>query len=350
MVRRMKARAYATTAADQQLAPFTVDRRDVGPNDVLIEILFSGICHSDIHQARSEWGPARYPMVPGHEIVGRVTQVGASVKRLSVGDMAGVGCMVDSCRTCSSCSTGDEQFCEQSPAWTYNSTEMDKKTPTFGGYSTHIVVTEHFVVKVPKGIEPHTAAPVLCAGVTTFSPLKEWNVTKGSRVAVVGLGGLGHMAVKLAAAMGAEVTLLSTSPNKEADAKRLGAAEFALSSDKGTFKKLARRFDLIIDTVSAEHDYNAYLNLLRPRGAMVVVGVPPKPSPVAAFSLIGGNKRLAGSSIGNMADTQGVLDFCAKHGFGADVEVIKATEINAAYERMVRNDVKYRFVIDASTF
>lgn len=346
----MKARAYATSAATQPLAPFTVDRREVGPNDVLIEIIASGICHSDIHQARSEWGPAKYPMVPGHEIVGKVTQVGANVTRLKVGDMAGVGCMVDSCRTCHPCAHGDEQFCEKTPAWTYNSTEMDRATPTFGGYSTHIVVTEHFVVKVPAGLDPFAAAPVLCAGVTTFSPLQEWGCKKGDQVAVVGLGGLGHMAVKLAAAMGAEVTLLSTSTSKQADAKRLGATNFELSTDRATFKKLVRRFDLIIDTVSAEHDYNAYLNLLRPRGAMVVVGVPPKPSPVAAFSLIGGNRRLAGSSIGNMKQTQEVLDFCAKHQFGADVEVIKAADINTAYERMVKNDVKYRFVIDAKTF
>lgn len=349
MVARMKARAYATTAADQPLAPFTVDRRDVGPSDVLIEIIASGICHSDIHQARSEWGPSRYPMVPGHEIVGRVTQVGANVTRLKVGDLAGVGCMVDSCRTCQPCAQGDEQFCEKVPAWTYNSTEMDRKTPTFGGYSTHIVVTEHFVVKVPAGLDPFAAAPVLCAGVTTFSPLREWGCKKGDQVAVVGLGGLGHMAVKLAAAMGAEVTLLSTSLSKQADAKRLGAANFELTTDKGTFKKLARRFDLMIDTVSAEHDYNAYLNLLRPRGAMVLVGVPPKPSTVSAFSLISGNRRLAGSSIGNMKQTQDVLDFCAQHGFGADVEVIKAADVNVAYERMVKNDVKYRFVIDAKT-
>ncbi|MBE2249326.1 MAG: NAD(P)-dependent alcohol dehydrogenase [Myxococcus sp.] len=346
----MRARAYATTAADQPLAPFTVERREVGPADVLIELIASGICHSDLHQARSEWGPAKYPMVPGHEIVGRVAAVGAQVTRFKVGDLAGVGCMVDSCRACRPCAQGDEQFCEQTPAWTYNGTEMDRKTPTFGGYSTHVVVTEHFVVKVPEGLDPFAAAPVLCAGVTTFSPLREWGCKQGDQVAVVGLGGLGHMAVKLAAAMGAEVTLLSTSPGKQADATRLGAANFELSTDRTTFKKLARRFDLIIDTVSAAHDYNAYLNLLRPRGAMVVVGVPPTPSPVSAFSLIAGNRRLAGSSIGNMRQTQEVLDFCAQHRFGADVEVIKAADVNDAWERMVKNDVKYRFVIDAKTF
>ncbi len=346
----MLARAWATTAADQPLAPFTVARREVGPTDVLIEVIAAGICHSDLHQARSEWGPALYPMVPGHEIVGRVTAVGAKVTRFVVGDLAGVGCMVDSCRACRSCTTGDEQFCEKSPAWSYNSTEMDRVTPTFGGYSSHLVVTEHFVVKVPAGMDPFAAAPVLCAGVTTFSLLREWGCKQGDQVAVVGLGGLGHMAVKLAAAMGAEVTLLSTSEKKRADAKRLGAANFELSTTPATFTRLAKRFDLVIDSVSAAHDYNAYLSLLRPRGAMVLVGAPPSPSPVSAFSLITGNRRLAGSSIGNMQQTQEVLDFCAQHGFGADVEVIKAADINAAYERLLKNDVKYRFVIDAKTF
>jgi uncharacterized zinc-type alcohol dehydrogenase-like protein len=345
----MKVNAWATTAANLPLAPFSLERREVGPKDVQIEILFSGICHSDIHQARGEWGNSKFPMVPGHEIVGRVQKVGAEVTKLKVGDLAGVGCMVDSCRTCSSCAHGDEQFCESGAAFTYNSTEMDRKTPTYGGYSTHVVVTEHFVVKVPAGLDLSTAAPLLCAGVTTWSPLRQWNCKKGDRVGVVGLGGLGHMAVKLAAAMGAEVTMLSTSRSKEADAKRLGAAAFELTTERATFKKLKNRFDLIIDTVSAPHDFDATLSLLRPYGAMVIVGVPTEPSKVAAFSLINGNRRLAGSSIGNMKETQEMLDFCAAHQLGADVEVIAAKQINEAYERMIKNDVRYRFVIDALT-
>ncbi len=346
----MKVNTWATTAANQPLVPFVIERREVGPKDVLIEILFSGICHSDIHQARGEWGNSSFPMVPGHEIVGRVTRVGAEVKKLKVGDLAGVGCMVDSCRTCAPCTHGDEQFCEAGCAFTYNSTEMDRKTPTYGGYGTHVVVTEHFVVKVPDGIEPSTAAPLLCAGVTTFSPLRQWKTKQGDRVGVVGLGGLGHMAVKLAAAMGAEVTMLSTSRSKQADATRLGATSFELTTEKETFKKLKGRFDLIIDTVSAPHDLDAYLGMLRPYGAMVIVGVPPKPAQVSAFALINGNRRLAGSSIGGIRETQEMLDFCAQHKLGADVEVIAAKQINEAYERMIKNDVRYRFVIDAKTF
>ncbi len=345
----MTIRAWAATAADRPLVPFEIVRREVGAHDVQLEILFSGICHSDIHQARGEWGASSFPMVPGHEIIGRVSKVGAQVTRFKVGDLAGVGCMVDSCRSCGSCTHGDEQFCEKTPAWTYNGTEMDRKTPTLGGYSTRIVVAEHFTLRVPDGLELSSAAPLLCAGVTTWSPLKQWNCKPGDRVGVVGLGGLGHMAVKLAAAMGAEVTVFSTSRAKEADAKRLGAANFELSTERATFKKLARRLDLIIDTVSAEHDLNAYLGTLRPYGAMVLVGVPPKPAAVAAFSLIGGNRRLAGSSIGNLRETQEMLDFCAAHRLGADVEVIAAEQINVAYERMVKNDVRYRFVIDAAT-
>jgi uncharacterized zinc-type alcohol dehydrogenase-like protein len=343
-------RAWAATAADRPLEPFTLTRRECGPLDVQLDILFSGICHSDIHQARGEWGASTFPMVPGHEIIGRVSAVGAQVTRFKVGDLAGAGCMVDSCRRCGSCAHGDEQFCETGVAWTYNGTEMDRKTPTQGGYSTRVVVAEHFTLKVPAGLDLASAAPLLCAGVTTWSPLKQWNCKKGDRVGVVGLGGLGHMAVKLAAAMGAEVTVLSTSRSKEVDAKRLGATNFEVTSDRATFKKLTRRFDLIIDTVSAEHDLNAYLGTLRPYGAMVLVGVPPKPAPVAAFSLIGGNRRLAGSSIGNIRETQEVLDFCAANKLGADVEVVPAAKINEAYERMVKNDVRYRFVIDASTF
>jgi alcohol dehydrogenase (NADP+) len=345
----MKTRSWAAQSATSPLAPFEIERREVGPRDVQIEILWSGICHSDIHQARGEWGNSRFPMVPGHEIVGRVTQVGAEVTKFKAGDLAGVGCMVDSCRTCATCSDGHEQFCQKGCAWTYNGTEMDRKTPTYGGYSKAIVVTEHFVLRIPDTLDLQGAAPLLCAGVTTWSPLRQWNCKKGDRVGVVGLGGLGHMAVKLAAALGAEVTMLSTSPSKEQDAKRLGATGFGLTSDRSTFKKFAGHFDLIINTISAQHDLNAYLGMLRPYGAMSIVGVPPKPLEVHAFSLIGGNRRLSGSSIGNIKETQEMLDFCAKHGITADTEKIAASQINEAYERMLKNDVRYRFVIDAST-
>lgn len=345
----MKTRSWAAHAADRKLELYTIDRRDVGPSDVLIEVAYCGVCHSDIHQARGEWGRSSFPMVPGHEIAGRVTQVGAHVKKVKPGDLAGVGCMVDSCRTCAPCAGHHEQFCEAGPAWTYNSTELDRKTPTFGGYSTHVVVTEHFVVKVPGALDLARVAPLLCAGITTYSPLKQWNVKPGDRVGVVGLGGLGHMAVKLAIAMGAEVTMLSTSPSKQADAQRLGAHDFALTTEKATFKKLAGRFDVLIDTVSAGHDVNALFRLLKPFGAAVLVGLPTKPMDIAAGNLVSGNKRLAGSSIGGMQETQEMLDFCAAKNVLADVEVIPAEAINTAYERVLKNDVRYRFVIDAKT-
>lgn len=326
-----------------------IERREVGPRDVLIEVLWSGICHSDIHQARAEWGPAIFPMVPGHEIVGRVSKVGAQVTKLKVGDLAGVGCLVDSCRECRVCRTDDEQFCEQGPALTYNGTEMDRSTPTYGGYSTHVVVTEHFALKVPAGIDLQRAAPLLCAGITTYSPLRQFDCKPGDKVGVVGLGGLGHMAVKLAAAMGAEVTMLSTSRAKEADAQKLGAAHFALTTEKATFAKLKNHFDLIIDTVSAEHDVNALLRTVRPYGTLVMVGVPPTPIQLHAFSILGGNRNFAGSNIGGVKETQEMLEFCAKHRIGADVEPIAAKDINTAWERMLKNDVRYRFVIDAKT-
>jgi uncharacterized zinc-type alcohol dehydrogenase-like protein len=346
----MKTHAYAALTAKAQLAPLTIDRRDPGPDDVSIDVLFSGICHSDIHQARDEWGGAIFPMVPGHEILGRVSRVGANVKKVKVGDVAGVGCMVDSCRKCDPCRRDLEQFCEPGAAFTYNSTEMDRKTPTYGGYSSHVVVTERFVCKVPAGLDLSAAAPLLCAGITTYSPLKQHGCKKGDRVGVVGLGGLGHMAVKLAASMGAEVTMLSTSRAKESESRRLGAHEFVLTTEKGALKKLEKRFDLIIDTVSAPHDYDAYLRTLRVKGTMVIVGAPPTPTPVGAFSLIGANRNLAGSLIGGMAETQEMLDYCGKHGIVSDVEVIPAARVNEAYERTLRGDVKFRFVIDASTF
>ncbi len=344
-----KTTAYAAAKAGAALAPLVIDRRDPGPLDVAIEILYCGVCHSDIHQARDEWGGAIFPMVPGHEIIGRVTQVGKSVTRLKVGDIAGVGCMVDSCRECSSCRHDTEQFCDAGAAFTYNGTEMDRKTPTYGGYASSVVVAERFVLEIPAGLDPAAAAPLLCAGITTYSPLRQWNCKPGDRVAVVGLGGLGHMAVKLAASMGAEVTMLSTSRSKEADARRLGAHGFELTKDAATFTKLAKRFDLIVDTISAPHDYNAYLGMLRPHGAMVIVGVPPEPTPVAAFALIGGNRRLAGSLIGGIQETQEMLDYCAEKKIAADVEVIPVQKVNEAYERMLRGDVRYRFVIDAAS-
>ncbi|HEY4242531.1 MAG TPA: NAD(P)-dependent alcohol dehydrogenase [Kofleriaceae bacterium] len=345
----MKTPALAAPSAGAPLAPMLLDRRDVGPLDVAIDILFAGICHSDIHQVRGEWGAARFPMVPGHEIVGRVTQIGDRVTKHHVGDLVGIGCMVASCMACRPCKEDLEMFCEKGVAWTYNSTLMDRKTPTDGGYARHIICTEHFVVRVPDGLDPAGAAPLLCAGITSYSPLKQWGVKAGSRVGVVGLGGLGHMAVKLAAAMGAEVTMLSTSPAKAADASRLGAAHFALTTDKGQLGKLAGHFDLIVNTISAPHDYNEYLRLLRPYGAMSVVGIPPQPQAVAAFALINGNKRLAGSNIGGIAETQEMLDFCAAHNVVSDVEVIDAAAVNAAYERTVKGDVRYRFSIDVST-
>jgi len=348
----LQTRAYAATSKTSPLAPLIIERREPGPNDVLIEILFCGICHSDIHQVRDEWSgatPALFPMVPGHEIVGRVKQVGKQVTRFKVGDTAGVGCFVDSCGECDPCRRGLEQFCEKGAAWTYNSTEMDRTTPTYGGYSSQIVVAERYALKVPAGLDPARAAPLLCAGITTYSPLRQWNTKKGDRVGVVGLGGLGHMAVKLAASMGADVTMLSTSRSKEADARRLGAQAFESTRDEATFQKLAGRFDLLIDTISAPHDYNRYLGMLRPQGAMVIVGIPPEPTPVSAWSLIAGNRRLAGSSIGGIPETQEMLDYCARHEIGADVEIIPIQKVNEAYERMIRNDVRYRFVIDLAS-
>lgn len=345
----LTAKAYAAHSASAPLAPFQVARREVGDHDVLVEIAFCGICHSDIHQVRNEWGESTYPMVPGHEIVGRVAGVGSRVESFRVGDLAAVGCMVDSCRACDSCRRDLEQFCDRGAAFTYNSTEMDRSTPTYGGYSSHVVVDERFTLRVPPGLDPAGVAPLLCAGITTYSPLRHWKAKRGDRVGVVGLGGLGHMAVKLAASMGTEVTMLSTSRSKKADARRLGAHEFALTSDPSTFERLAGRFDLILDTVSAPHDLDRYLGLLKVDGSMVLLGVPPTPPPVHPFSLIGGRRTLAGSLIGGIAETQEMLDYCAEHGIVSDVEVIPAKKIGEAYERTIRGDVRYRFVIDIST-
>jgi uncharacterized zinc-type alcohol dehydrogenase-like protein len=338
--------AWAAPSAKAPLVPHSITRRDPGPHDVAIDILYCGVCHSDIHQVREEWGSAIFPMVPGHEIVGRVTKVGSAVTKFQVGDLGGVGCFVDSCLACDPCGKDLEQYCQKGSAFTYNGTEMDRKTPTYGGYSGSVVVRDRYMLKVPSSLDPAGAAPLLCAGITTYSPLRQWNCKPGDKVGVVGLGGLGHMAVKLAAAMGAEVTMLSTSKSKEADARKLGAHAFELTNDPKTLKKLAGRFDLLIDTVSADHDLNAYLALLRTEGAMVIVGVPSTPAPVAAMSLIFGNKKLAGSLIGGIAQTQEMLDYCAEKKITADVEVIPIQKINEAYERMIKSDVRYRFVID----
>jgi uncharacterized zinc-type alcohol dehydrogenase-like protein len=342
----IETKGFAAQSATSPLAPFRFSRREVGDHDLLLDIAYCGICHSDIHQVRDEWGGSLYPMVPGHEIVGRVTRAGKAVKRFKAGELAGVGCMVDSCRSCDSCKRDLEQFCQRGAAMTYNGTEMDRKTPTFGGYSSQVVVDERFALRIRPDVDLAATAPLLCAGITTYSPLRRWKIKKGDRVGVVGLGGLGHMAVKLAASMGAEVTMLSTSRAKEADARRLGAQGFALTSDPATFKKLAGRFDLIVDTISAPHDLNQYLGMVRAEGAMVLLGAPPKPAPVHAFSLIFGNKSLGGSLIGGIAETQEMLDYCAEHHIASDVEVIPIQKVNEAYERMMKGDVRYRFVID----
>lgn len=342
-------RGYATKGPSSILEPFNFERREPGPHDVLIEILYCGICHSDIHQARDEWGGAIFPMVPGHEIVGRVTRVGAQVKRFKVGDLAGVGCFVDSCRVCGSCKAGLEQYCEDHLALTYNGTERDKKTPTYGGYSSQVVVDEHYTLKVSPKLPLANVAPLLCAGITTYSPLRHFKVGPGQRVGVVGLGGLGHMAVKLTAAMGAEVTVFSTSKSKEQDARRLGAHDFVVSKDPKNLAALANRFDFILDAVSAPHDLNAYLNLLRRDGVMAMVGVPAKPLEIHPFSLIPKRRKLAGSMIGGIRETQEMLDYCAEHNITSDVEVIPIQEVNEAYERTIKGDVRYRFVIDMKT-
>ncbi len=343
------ANAYAAYDETTPLAPYNVDRRELGENDVLIDIKFCGVCHSDIHQVKNEWGNSMYPMVPGHEIVGVISRVGSKVTKFREGDLAGIGCFVDSCRTCSSCQEGLEQYCEVHNVGTYNSYELDKKTVTYGGYSSQIVVDENYTLRVPESLDLAGVAPLLCAGITTYSPILEWKIGEGHRVGIVGLGGLGHMATKIAAAKGAEVTVLSTSPNKAQDARDLGANNFAVTSDADTLKELKSSFDFIIDTVSAPHDYNLYLSMLKRDGTMIILGVPPEPSAVAGFSLIPQRRRIAGSMIGGIKETQEMLDFCAEHNITADIELISIKEINTAYERMLRNDVKYRFVIDMAT-
>jgi len=340
--------AYAAPAAAEPLVPTVIERRDVGPNDVLIETTHAGICHSDIHTVNGDWGPQPFPVVPGHEIVGTVTEVGAEVTTHRVGDRVGVGCMVNSCGHCANCLGGDEQYCLNGMVGTYAATDRDGST-TQGGYSTHVVVDAGFVLRVPDGIDSAAAAPLLCAGITTYSPLRRWGAGPGKKVAVVGLGGLGHMAVKLAHAMGAEVTVLSQSLKKQEDGLRLGADSYFATSDPDTFSELAGRFDLIVNTVSAPIDVDAYLSLLAVGGALVNVGAPAEPLSLNVFSLIGGRRSYAGSMIGGIAETQEMLDFCAEHGIGAEVEVIAADQVNEAYERVLASDVRYRFVIDTAT-
>jgi uncharacterized zinc-type alcohol dehydrogenase-like protein len=340
--------AYAATAPTKPLVPTTIQRRDLGPHDVLIEIKFCGICHSDIHHTRGEWGSQTYPVAPGHEIAGIVAKVGSKVTRHAVGDRVGVGCMVDSCGECANCRKGEEQHCLKGFTATYGGIGKDGQL-TQGGYSTHIVVTEDFVLKIPKGIELDAAAPLLCAGITTYAPLRHWGAGPGKKVAVVGLGGLGHMAVKLAHAMGAEVTVLSQSLSKKEDGLRLGADHYYATKEPETFKKLAGTFDLIVNTVSAKIDLDAYLSLLALDGALVNVGAPSEPLSINVFSLILTRRSFAGSLIGGIRQTQEMLNFCARHHLGADIEVIPASKINEAYERVLASDVRYRFVIDAAT-
>lgn len=341
--------AYAAQNAKTPLAAWQFERRDPRPNDVVIESLYCGVCHSDIHQARDEWGGSAFPMVPGHEIVGRVTAVGSAVKRFKAGDLVGVGCLVDSCKSCESCGLGLEQYCEKGFTGTYNGKDRIDGSATQGGYSSNIVVREDFVLRIPENLPQHAAAPLLCAGITTYSPLRHWKVGPGHTVGVVGLGGLGHMAVKFARAFGAHVVLFTTSPSKVEDGKKLGAHEVVVSKDKAQMKALGARFDFILDCVSAPHDLNVYLNLLKREGTMTLVGVPDQPPQVGGFSLIAKRRSLAGSLIGGIAETQEMLDFCGQHGITSDVEVIAMQDINTAWERMIKSDVKYRFVIDLKT-
>ncbi len=341
-------KAYAVQNATSPLAPFSIDRKEVGAHDVQIEILYCGVCHSDIHQVRNEWGNSIFPMVPGHEIVGRVIKVGDHVTKFKEGDLAGVGCFVDSCRTCPSCAAGLEQYCDTGMVGTYNGIDKEGK-PTYGGYSSSIVVDEAYTLTISPNLDLSRVAPLLCAGITTYSPIMEWKMGKGHKIGILGLGGLGHMAVKFAVSMGAEVTMLSGSPSKEEDAKRLGAHNFALTSDKDVIAKYSGYFDFIIDTVSAPHDIAFYMGLLALDGTMVMLGVPTEAPQIHAFNFIMKRRRLAGSLIGGIKETQEMLDYCAEHNIMSDVEVIPMQQINEAYERMLKSDVRYRFVIDMAS-
>ena len=340
--------AYAAMTAKAPLTPFAIERRAPRAHQVAIDILYCGVCHSDIHQARDEWGGGIFPMIPGHEIVGRVVALGSDATKFKVGDAVGVGCFVDSCRDCAQCRAGEEQYCERGMTATYNARDKDG-VPTHGGYSTRVVVDQDYVLRIPPGIPLDRAAPLLCAGITTYSPMRHFGVKVGDRIAVIGLGGLGHMAVKFGRALGANVTVLSTSESKRTDALGLGAHDFAVTRDAETFKQLAGNFDFIVDTVSAPHDYNAYLALLKVDGCMILLGVPDQPSAVAAGALIMKRRKLAGSLIGGIAETQEMLDFCAEHGLASDIELIRMEQINDAYERILRSDVRYRFVIDIAS-
>jgi uncharacterized zinc-type alcohol dehydrogenase-like protein len=350
--RTYPAKAYSARSATSALAPGSIQRREPRPDDVQIDILYCGVCHSDLHQVRNEWVdamPTVYPCVPGHEIVGRVVKVGTAVKKFKEGDIAAVGCMVDSCGVCPGCRAGEEQFCDGPATFTYNGEDKQLGGVTYGGYSESIVVTEKFVLRVSKDLDLAAAAPLLCAGITTYSPLRHWNVKKGQKVGIVGLGGLGHMGLKVAHAFGAHAVLFTTSANKTRDAMRLGADEVVISKNDAEMQKHAGSFDFILDTVSAAHDLNAYLNLLKRDATMTLVGAPPTPSPVLGFNLIFRRRQLAGSLIGGLRETQEMLDFCAEHGITCDVEQIKIQQINEAYERLLKSDVKYRFVIDMAS-
>lgn len=345
----IQAKAYGVNDSKALFVPMAIERREAKADDVVIEIAYCGICHSDIHTARGEWSGTQYPCVPGHEIVGHVVAVGKKVKKFKLGETVGVGCFVDSCGKCAPCKSNEEQFCEKGTTYTYNS-HVKEAGYTYGGYSSHITVKQDYVLKIKKGLPLDRVAPLLCAGITTYSPLKRYGTKKGKKVGVVGLGGLGHMAVKIAKAMGAEVTVFSTSPKKSDDAKKLGAKHFVHSKEKANFHPLAKKFDLIIDTVSATHNLTPYLQTLKIDGTMVLLGVPPEPSQVVASALIGGRKRLTGSLIGGIKETQEMLNFCATKKVFSDIELIGADKINEAYDRTVNGDVKYRFVIDAKTF
>lgn len=342
-------KGYAAQDNKSPLAPWNFERREVGLHDVQFDIQYCGVCHSDLHQIKDDWFPGIFPMVPGHEIVGRVVKVGDHVKKFKVGDIAGTGCMVDSCRECENCKKDLEQYCLKGNSQTYNGLEQDGKTPTYGGYSNTIVVHEDFVLHVSDKLNLAAVAPLLCAGITTYSPLRHWKVGKGHKLAVLGLGGLGHMAVKFGVSFGAEVTVLSTSPSKEQDARKLGAHNFVVTTDEAQLAAARNSFDFILDTVSAEHDLNLYLSLLKTDGTHICVGVPSQPAPVAAFSLLGGRKSLAGSGIGGIAETQEMLDYCAEHGIVSEIEMIDIKNIQDAYDRMLKGDVRYRFVIDMAT-
>ncbi|PAW94679.1 hydroxyacid dehydrogenase [Mucilaginibacter sp. MD40] len=345
----IQAKGWAAQDPKTDLAPWDFERREVGPHDVQFDILYCGVCHSDLHQIKNDWFEGIFPMVPGHEIVGRVVKVGDHVTKFKVGDLAGTGCMVDSCQVCENCKEGLEQYCLEGNTQTYNSMERDGSRPTYGGYSNTIVVREEFVLHISDKLDLAATAPLLCAGITTYSPLRHWKVGKGHKLAVLGLGGLGHMGVKFGVAFGAEVTVLSTSPSKEEDAKKLGAHHFVVTKDPEQMKAAQGSFDFILDTVSAEHDMNAYLGLLKTNGVMMCVGVPSKPYAIHPFSLIGGRKSVAGSGIGGIKETQEMLDFCAEHNIVSDIELIDIKDITASYERMEKGDVRYRFVIDMAT-